>query len=273
MTATIAVRMPNDVYLQRLRVLGAWWRLGSSALNPDLLIEHVEYGAFVTDIRHATCRVAAESGHGRPPDEELRPFNDLELDSGHRGSIPAGISAGPRGPVGRRYSRTLSGGGPMVVSTAVSQPPRAVGHFYGYTPVRTSVTYLHLLGILVGGGVAVSADRAALGLSPATPTVQELARLASVHRWVLGGLTLIFASGLLMMLAELDTLATSVVFWTKMGLHRAVTRQWLRADASGDRAPTGRRRRMGWVSGGQSVASLALWLAILLAGTLLHSTT
>jgi len=27
---TIAVRMPNDVYLQRLRVLGAWWRLGSS---------------------------------------------------------------------------------------------------------------------------------------------------------------------------------------------------------------------------------------------------
>src|SRR5712691_8580126 len=95
MTATIAVRMPNDVYLQRLRVLGAWWRLGSSALNPDLLIEHVEYGAFVTDIRHATCRVAAESGHGRPPDEELRPFNHLELDSGHRQSIPAGISAGP----------------------------------------------------------------------------------------------------------------------------------------------------------------------------------
>jgi len=45
MTATIAVRMPNDVYLQRLRVLGAWWRLGSSALNPDLLIEHVECGA------------------------------------------------------------------------------------------------------------------------------------------------------------------------------------------------------------------------------------
>ena len=45
MTSTIAVSMPNDVYLQRLRVLGAWWRLGSSALNPDLLIEHVEYEA------------------------------------------------------------------------------------------------------------------------------------------------------------------------------------------------------------------------------------
>ena len=45
MTTTIAVSMPNDLYLQRLRVLGAWWRLGSSALNPDLLIEHLEYGA------------------------------------------------------------------------------------------------------------------------------------------------------------------------------------------------------------------------------------
>ncbi len=31
MTAAIAVSMPNELYLQRLRVLGAWWRLGSSA--------------------------------------------------------------------------------------------------------------------------------------------------------------------------------------------------------------------------------------------------
>ncbi len=41
MAATIAVSMPNELYLQRLRVLGAWWRLGSSALNPELLMEHV----------------------------------------------------------------------------------------------------------------------------------------------------------------------------------------------------------------------------------------
>jgi len=35
---------------------------------------------------------------------------------------------------------------------------------------------------------------------------------------VVAGLALIFASGLLMMFAELDSFATSVVFWTKMGL-------------------------------------------------------
>src|SRR5260370_27336265 len=133
--------------------------------------------------------------------------------------FPREFPPSPRGPVGRRYSRTLSAGGPMVVSTAVPQSLARWGHFYGHTPVRASVTYLHLLGILVGGGVAVSADRASLRLSPATPDwSQELARLASVHRWVLGGLTLIFASGLLMMLGQLDTFATSVVFWSNMGL-------------------------------------------------------
>lgn len=46
MTATIAVSMPDDVYLQRLRALGAWWRLGSSLLNPNILASQVEYGAF-----------------------------------------------------------------------------------------------------------------------------------------------------------------------------------------------------------------------------------
>jgi len=45
MPTTIAVSTPNLLYLQQLRVLGAWWRLGSSALNPELLIEHVAYGA------------------------------------------------------------------------------------------------------------------------------------------------------------------------------------------------------------------------------------
>src|SRR5207245_11799053 len=107
----------------------------------------------------------------------------------------------------------------MVASPAVPQLLAPWAHFYGHTPVTAAVTYLHLVGILVGGGVAVAADRASLRLSPATPDwSQELAHLASVHRWVVAGLALIFASGLLMMLAELDSFATSVVFWTTMVL-------------------------------------------------------
>lgn len=45
MTNTIAIEIPIHTYLHRLRALGAWWRLGSSALNPELLVTYVEYVA------------------------------------------------------------------------------------------------------------------------------------------------------------------------------------------------------------------------------------
>ena len=161
----------------------------------------------------------------------------------------------------------------MVASAAVSQILARWAHLYGHTPVSATVTYLHLVGILVGGGLAVAADRASLRLSPATPDWSaELARLASVHRWVVAGLALIFASGLLMMFAELGSFATSVVFWTKMGLIALLLGNGyirMRAETAllqGLAAGWSRFRRT-------SVASLVLWLAILLAGTLLHSTT
>jgi hypothetical protein len=161
----------------------------------------------------------------------------------------------------------------MVASAAVSQLLAQWAHLYAHTPVSATVTYLHLAGILVGGGVAVAADRASLRLSPATPDWSaELARLASVHRWVVAGLALIFASGLLMMLAKLDSLATSVLFWTKMGLIAMLLGNgYIRMRAE-------RMLQRGLVAGWSrfrrtAVASLVLWLVILLAGTLLHSTT
>src|SRR5438128_8228705 len=214
---------------------------------------------------------------------------DVPLDHRVTALVRRSTETGLRSP--RKYSRGDTRGAPavwasgdgtperfqeddsMTASTAVSQLLARWAHLYGHTPVSATVTYLHLVGILVGGGVAVAADRASLRLSPATPDwSQELARLASVHRWVLGGLTLIFASGLLMMLAELGTFATSVVFWSKMGLIALLLGNgYVRM-----RAETALRRGVAAAWGGfrrASVASLVLWLAILLAGTLLHSTT
>ena len=37
---TTMLRVAEDVYLQRLRGLGAWWRLGSSALEPLFLVHY-----------------------------------------------------------------------------------------------------------------------------------------------------------------------------------------------------------------------------------------
>jgi hypothetical protein len=146
-------------------------------------------------------------------------------------------------------------------------------HVYRHaTALRTAITYAHLVGILSGGGLAVAADRASLRLSPALPDWRrELDRLAAVHRWVVGGLALIFASGLLMMLAEVENFAVSAVFWTKMGLIAMLLGNGyarLRVEIA---------VRRGSVAGWSwfrraSIASLALWFLVLLAGTLLHTT-
>lgn len=148
-------------------------------------------------------------------------------------------------------------------------------HFSRHTVwLSVTLTFVHLVGILLGGGLAIATDRASLRLSPATAPdwPQELTRLASVHRWVLAGLALIFASGLLMMLTSFETFAVSAVFWIKMGLIALLLGNgFVRM-----RAETALRqgRATGW---GQfraaSVASLVLWFVILLAGTLLHTTT
>ena len=55
MIDTIALSIPAHVYLQRLRVLGAWWRLGSSALDPELLIQYPTRGEPCT-----VCEAAAD---------------------------------------------------------------------------------------------------------------------------------------------------------------------------------------------------------------------
>jgi hypothetical protein len=145
--------------------------------------------------------------------------------------------------------------------------------------VSAAVTYLHFVGILMGGGFAVVADRTALRLSPDRDAdwLAELTRLATVHRWVIAGLAVSAASGVLMMLADLHTYTTSVVFWTKMGLIVVlIGNGWmkLRAEAEvrgatggGSGASGGGWRRLRRTA----VTSLVLWLVILLAGTILNA--
>ena len=162
----------------------------------------------------------------------------------------------------------------MAASATVTQLLARWAHLYGHAPVSATVTYFHLVGILVGGGVAVAADRASLRLSPATVSDwrTELDRLAAVHRWVVGGLALIFASGLLMALAQVDTLGTSVVFWTKMGLVALLLGNGYARLRTEIALRQGSVAAWGWFRR-TSIASLVLWFLVLFAGTLLHSTS
>jgi hypothetical protein len=144
-------------------------------------------------------------------------------------------------------------------------------HFYGdHKAVSAGITWVHLAGVLLGGGLAIAADRSSLRLAPSSPDVPaELARIGSVHRWVIAGLVISVLSGLLMMFADLKTYLPSVLFWTKMSmivllLLNGLVR--LRAEhALGRGESTWRAFRA------TSMASLVLWFAILLAGSYLST--
>lgn len=140
--------------------------------------------------------------------------------------------------------------------------------------VSEAVTFVHLAGVLLGGGLAVAADRATLRLARQTPAgvagdSPALADIAGVHRLVLWGLALIFASGLLQTFADLGTFLPSAVFWTKMTLVAALLANgWIRLRAE--------RRVRGGVAAAwatfrrTSIASLVLWFTLVLAGVILQ---
>lgn len=86
--------------------------------------------------------------------------------------------------------------------------------------LATLVTYLHVAGLLLAGGFAIATDRATLRALRGDAGVKRrhLSELSLAHRWVVSGLGLVVASGLLLTAADLETYFGSWVYWTKMGL-------------------------------------------------------
>ncbi len=146
--------------------------------------------------------------------------------------------------------------------------------YYGnHALLSTTVTYLHLAGLVVGGGAAVTTDRQIVrawhrggARRPAT-----LLDVAAVHTFVIGGLVLTVATGTLMMLSDFDTFVASPLFWLKMGgvsllLLNGAVLNWAQNLA---RRTEGAR---GWnVLGAVSIVSMALWLMTLFLGTYLKT--
>jgi hypothetical protein len=142
------------------------------------------------------------------------------------------------------------------------------------TILETIVTFLHVGGLLMGGGLALATDRSTLRAvrQAAHDRVQHLDSLSSVHRVVVAGLAVTFVSGVLLFLADVETFWGSAVFWIKMaliavllvnGLVMTRAERALRAGgaADDDRAWT-HLHHTAWVS-------LVLWYAITLFGVML----
>lgn len=144
-------------------------------------------------------------------------------------------------------------------------------HLYADSKALSAgVNFVHLAGILVAGGFAIVTDRASLLLAPegGTDVLRELERGRGVHVWVLGGLAVTAASGVLQLFSDLHTYLTSTLFWAKMALIALLLLNgWVRLrverDLQAGSAASWRRFRL------TSGVSLVLWFTVLLAGVFL----
>jgi uncharacterized membrane protein len=86
--------------------------------------------------------------------------------------------------------------------------------------VRTVLGFAHVGGLVVSAGVALMIDRAILRAvrDGSTARGSHLADLEASHPFVIGGLVVVLASGVLLFAADVDTFLHSTIFWIKMGL-------------------------------------------------------
>jgi hypothetical protein len=140
--------------------------------------------------------------------------------------------------------------------------------------LQTTVTFLHVAGIFLGGGFAIATDREtfiAMRDARLSGQIRHLAHLHTIHRPVLLGLVLALGSGFLLFAADIETFARSPVFWVKMlllglllgnGYLLGRTETALREGAPDEPRLWARLRYV-------SAASIGLWLGLILAGTVL----
>jgi hypothetical protein len=92
--------------------------------------------------------------------------------------------------------------------------------YANHAVIRTSVTFMHIGGLVGSGGCAIAADRATLMASRMSRADQrlQLETLRTTHRVVLFGLAIVIVSGVLLLGADVDTFLYSRFFWLKMAL-------------------------------------------------------
>jgi hypothetical protein len=136
--------------------------------------------------------------------------------------------------------------------------------------LKSTLAFLHIGGLVAGGGAAIAADRTTLRAMRKGQAAldHELAHLHHVHLFVIGGLAVVIASGLLLMFADLDSYLVARVFWIKMGLVVLLL-------ANGALVMRGGRRTHAGDPSGPAVlkfaaiASLTLWFGTTLLGAIL----
>lgn len=138
-------------------------------------------------------------------------------------------------------------------------------------PLSTTVTAIHLLAMLFGGGLAIAADRTTLMLrgEKIEQRRQHLVDLNLLHRPVLIALTVSFISGVAMLTSDIATFVASPALWVKLGLVALL----LINGVVLERTESALRKAEGEPSGSlwsrlrfNAISSIVLWAATLVAG-------
>jgi hypothetical protein len=140
-------------------------------------------------------------------------------------------------------------------------------YYEAHRVVSVTVRWLHLGGLLVGGGSALAADRRVLRALRAGPDEREasLDALEGSHRVVLPAMALVVLTGLLMTASDTATFFGSRLYWTKMSLVLLLLLNGTALLAAERAVRRGRAR--GWARlTVVSAVSLVLWLVILYFG-------
>lgn len=139
--------------------------------------------------------------------------------------------------------------------------------------ISITVTALHLIGMLVGGGLAIAADRATLRISHEQPGERErhLGELNAIHRPVLIALAVLFITGVLMVTSDVETFLNSPVLWIKLGLVALLVFNGVILERTETSLRRGNERASWDKLRIAAIFSIGLWIATLVAGTILVS--
>ena len=136
--------------------------------------------------------------------------------------------------------------------------------------LRTTVSFAHVGGLMLGGGCAVAADLATIEAVREGPIGRssQLHVLKRTHTIVVIGLTALVVSGLLLFAADADAFLHSRIFWVKMGLMGTLLINGVAMLSGEQRVLRGDPRawtRLHTIA----VSSLLLWFLTALAGAAL----
>jgi hypothetical protein len=138
--------------------------------------------------------------------------------------------------------------------------------------LRTTVNFIHVGGLMLAGGCAITADLATIEAIRVGPIGRssQLHVLKRTHTIVVTGIAALVVSGLLLFAADADMFLHSRIFWLKMGLMAMLLLNGVlmmlgeRKVLRGDTRAWGRLHAV-------AVSSLLLWFLTTLAGAALSN--